>query len=88
MDGERAHRDPVVPVHDTGADLVDIDGVGLGVTVLEAVDADVDVLPPRGEQVRGHLLEPVGAVGDQRCLPVEHSGAEDQIRVAQRVIGV
>ena len=87
---KRGDRDVRVLVDDAGGDLVRVHLVAVGERPLVAVriGARLDVDPVGLEQVLGHRLDALGAVHLERHLPADRPGREDQVGVADGVIGM
>ena len=86
----RYRRDGQSPVAVDRArlDLVNDGFVAGTVCVLQALNSDVDVLPPCSLNVVNHFTRAFWAVDFQRFMPADDPRAEDQIRQSERVVGV
>ena len=85
---ESFHGYVLVLVDNTRLDLVRVHFVAGPVAVLQAVRANVDVFAVSHQDVIGHGFEPGGTKNFERLFPPEHPRTEDEVRVAERVIGM
>ncbi len=85
---EGRHLDPLVLVDHAGFDLVHVDLVALQVGRFEPFGSDLHVGFVGLQQVLRHRLEPGRAEHLDRHIPLQHPGREDEVGVAQRVVGV
>src|SRR2546427_4572315 len=69
-------------------DLVNDSFVAGTVCMLQAMDSDVDVLPPCSLNVVNHFTRAFRAVDFQRLMPSNDPWAEDQIWESECVVGV
>src|SRR6202453_3929451 len=88
LDRKGGDRNIVVAIHHSWLNLMHIDFVSCSVSLLQSAPPNAHILHPSLLDVRSHILQPMRTISLERLRPSQHPRRKNQIRIAQRVVGM